>query len=503
MKYNQKRQNNVTNYEGAVAYSMNEEMELYSLAVNCMMSDQFYRKEPEILNRLIELVEKCDSSFIQKLGVYAREEMYLRSIPLVLAVLMAKFKKLNSKYVYRILQRADELLEILALYKTINGSLKPIPNSMKRGLAKAFDKFDEYQFAKYFGKKKELNIKDVMNLVRPKPIGKDREELYKRIENKELKTPYTWEVELSKVGVDKSKVWYDLIKSDKLGYMALLRNLRNILEAVNDKEVIEKVINDLNDEDNVLKSKQLPFRFLSAYLELQNNDSVYTSEILDALDKAVMYSSKNLNFDNESTVLIASDVSGSMDQNLTKKSKIELWQIGILFSMILQRVCKYCITSIFATDFKIWNFSKNNILPNVLRLQDYSNVGDSTNGWKVLDWCIKNNRKFDKIMIFTDCEMWNSEYFVYAYNVSSTPSGRSVTPYSKRVTFADKWHEYKKMCTNAKLYLFNLTGYSTTPIRINEKDVFMISGFSEKIFDMLNAVENQEKVLDKIKEIEL
>jgi hypothetical protein len=486
MRYNQKRQNNVTNYEGAKAYSMNEEMELYSLVVNCMMSDQYYRKEPEILDKLTELVEKCDASFIQKLGVYAREEMHLRSIPLVLAVLMAKYKKLNSKYVYRIVQRADELLEILALYKNINGSLKPIPNSIKRGMAKAFNKFDEYQFAKYFGKKKKLNIKDVMNLVRPKPIGKDREELYKRIENKTLKKPYTWEVELSKAGVDKGKVWCELIKSNKLGYMALLRNLRNILENVNDKDVIEKVINDLSDGDNVLKSKQLPFRFLSAYLELQNNDSVYTSKILEALDEAVKHSNRNLNFDNESTVLIASDVSGSMDQNLTEKSKIELWQIGILLSMILQRKCKYCITSIFATDFKIFNFPKNNILPNVLRLQDYSCVGGSTNGWKVLDWCIINNRKFDKIMIFTDCEMWDSSN--YAHN---------------EITFIDKWYEYKKICKNVKLYLFNLAGYNTTPIRINEKDVFMISGFSESIFDMLNAVENKEKVLDKIKEIEL
>src|SRR5690606_12145018 len=111
--------------------------------------------------------------------------------------------------------------------------------------------------------------------------------------------------------------------SQKLGYMAMMRNLRNILQADVSPNHIQKVYDLLTNEQAVLHSKQLPFRFLSAYRELMNISSAYTGYFLEALETAVKISAQNIKgFDLSTSLLIASDVSGSMYKTVSSKSQI-------------------------------------------------------------------------------------------------------------------------------------------------------------------------------------
>ena len=152
-------------------------------------------------------------------------------------------------------------------------------SNCKKGLSAAFNKFDEYQFAKY-NREAAVKFKDALFLVHPKAKDETQQELFDKIVRDELSIPYTWETELSTLGqikydsqeLKKEAVrlkWEELIYSNKLGYMATLRNLRNILEAEVSKDALKKVCGYLTDEKAVAKSKQLPFRFLAAYLELK------------------------------------------------------------------------------------------------------------------------------------------------------------------------------------------------------------------------------------------
>jgi hypothetical protein len=272
----------------------------------------------------------------------------------------------------------------------------------------------------------------------------------------------------------------------------MLRNLRNILEADVSGEHINKVCDLLSDENAVKNSKQFPFRFLSAYRMLgqrpsrgyyDNNDSnlssPYLGNVLDALETAMVHSSQNIKgFDND-RVLIATDVSASMMSPVSSKSVITMYDIGSVLSMMMYRACKVSTCGIFGNKWMTMNFPKESILRNANDIWKIEGkVGYSTNGYKVLQWANNNNYHYDKIMMFTDCELYGG-------------------------SIQNEWKIFKERNPKAKIYLFNLNGYGTSPLNIQSNDVYLISGWSDRIFDILNSLDKGKDVLNIINEIPL
>lgn len=505
MKFNFLRKENkvVTNYEGAKAYTMTPAEELYSAVVTTGLSNTTYEKGNERLTRIQSLIQKNDPEFVAKLAVYARKDMYLRSIPLVLTTELAKQTSgtdLVSRTIDGVIQRADEITELLAYYQLANErtdlkKLNKLSKQIQKGLVKSFNKFDEYQFAKY-NRKAEVTLKDALFLVHPKAKDENQQAIFNKIVNDSLETPYTWEVELSVLGQTKfaddaerkaafKNKWEELIFSNKLGYMATLRNLRNILEANVSSDAMQKVCNYLSDEKAVRNSKQLPFRFLSAYRELKSMKSPYLSSILEALEDAVLVSAKNIKgFGFDTSVVIAADVSASMQKSVSPRSKVLLYDIGLLMSMMLQSQCKNVISGIFGDTWKRVPMPKNGILRNVDAFyKREGEVGYSTNGYLVIEDLLNRREKVDKVMIFTDTQLWNSK--------------------GTRNSFEDSWNQYKSFHPNAKLYIFDLAGYGRQPLDIRQNDVYLIAGWSDKIFDVLNALEDKKSAVEMIKKVVL
>lgn len=505
MKFNflKKEKSTVMNYEGAKTFTMTPAEELYSAVVTTGLSKTTYEKDNDRLNRIQALIRKNDPEFVAKLAVYARKDMYLRSIPLVLTAELAKQTSgtdLVSKTVDGVIQRADEITELLAYYQTANErtetkKLNRLSKQIQKGLAKSFNKFDEYQFAKY-NRKAEVTLKDALFLVHPKAKDENQQAVFNKIVGDTLETPYTWEVELSVLGQtrfedekEKKKAfknkWEELIFSNKLGYMATMRNLRNILESGVSSDAMYKVCNYLSNEKVVINSKQLPFRFLAAYRELKAIDSPYLSSVLEALEHAVMVSAKNIKgFGFDTSVVIAADVSGSMQQPVSPKSKVLLYDIGLLMSMILQSQCKNVITGMFGDRWMRIPMPKSGILRNVNELyKREGEVGYSTNGYLVIEDLIDRKEKADKVMLFTDTQLWNSK-----------GTGHS---------FEDSWKRYKKIAPEARLYIFDLAGYGKQPLDIRKNEVYLIAGWSDKIFDVLNALENRKSAIQVIKKVVL
>lgn len=475
----------VENHEGAKAFAMTPEWELYSLVVTSMFSDKFYEGTDERLARLRKLIVKVKPEFVAQLAIYAREKMYLRTMPLVLAVELAKVHNgddLVSKLVTRIIQRVDELTEILAYYKIANNlkDIKKESHQLYKGIANAFLKFDEYQFAKY-DKDGDIKLRDVLFKTHPKPTTPEQVELFKKIVDSTLETPYTWETELSAKG-NKPEVWSELISSGKLGYMAVLRNLRNMLDAGVDKAHLADVAARLENPEQVRKSKQFPFRYLSAFRELKNNDSPLASMLLDSLEGAIKTSAENIKgFGYDTTVAIVCDVSGSMQVPVSPKSKVQNYDIGLLLGMLLQSRCKSVVSGMFGDTFKIVNLPKSSILQNVEELHSREGeVGYSTNGYLVLRDLEKKGVQADKVMMFTDCEMWDS------YGSDSMQKA---------------WASYTKFYPSAKLYLFDLSGYGSTPVSTVGTNVYLIAGWSDKVFDVLAAYEAGSTAVEQVKEI--
>ena len=550
MKFNTmiKEQSMTLNHEGAEAFRMSAEMELYTAVVTASLSDKFYETANERIERIAELVGKCDARFVAQLAVYARKEMNLRSVPLLLVVELAKRHSgdnLVSRTIEKVVLRADEIMELLHCYQWRNSQntncteasaqkkkLAKLSHQIQVGLQRAFNNFDEYQFAKYDRNNLEVKLRDALFIVHPKAKDDAQQLLFDKITNNTLETPYTWETELSALGQQEFKTdlkkefafaekWEELIYSGRLGYMALLRNLRNLLECRVSREALTEVAHRLSDEREVKKSKQLPFRFLSAYrgikkignrntqviFEALEKASLATTKVvgneeklllLEALEKAVLATSQNIaGFDEQTRVLLACDVSESMYTPISPKSTVKNFDIGLMLAMLLQNKCKNVICGIFGNEWKVVGLPSSDILSNVGKMYEREGeVGYSTNGHKVIEYLNEHRIVMDKVMMFTDCQMWNSNDQIVTYWRIS--NGIDISK-----TIRKEWEKYKEIAPNAKLYLFDLNGYGTTPLDIVRDDVTLIAGWSDRIFEMLEAIEKGSSVLEEIKRIEI
>ena len=499
------------NRAGGEAFALTPELELYTTVVTASLSNKFYETASERIDRIASLVGRCDAHFVAQLAVYARQKMNLRSVPLLLVVELAKVHSgddLVSRTVEKVIMRADEIMELLSCYQwrnknNISGTggntpkkLGKLSHQIQVGLQRAFNKFDEYQFAKYDRDGLEVKLRDALFLVHPKAKDETQQALFDKIVNRTLETPYTWETELSALGqkVFGSEAakkdsfaakWEELIESGKLGYMAMLRNLRNFLLFDISRDKIKDVADRLSDEYEVYCSKQFPFRFLSAYKELKPIANGKTTILLDALEKAVLASAQNIDgFDENSRVLIACDVSGSMRSPICRNSSVENYDVGLVLAMLLKNRCENVVSGLFGDTWKVINLPSSGILSNVDALYAHAgSVGYSTNGFKVVEYLKTNNIIMDKVMMFTDCQMWNS--------------------YGTGQTIRKEWDEYKKIAPNAKLYLFDLAGYGAVPLDIVREDVYLIAGWSDRIFEILTAIENGSSAIEMIRKTDI
>lgn len=499
------------NHEGGEAYKLSSEMELYSLVCTASLQNKFYETNVQTMNRLRSLVAQCDHEFVARLAVYAREDMNLRSIPVVLTVELAKVHSgddLVARLAERVIQRVDEITEMLAYYQFANDrkgtkKLGKLSNQLRKGIGRSFNKFDEYQFAKY-NRPTDVKLRDALFISHPKAQNEEQRAIFEKIVDGNLETPYTWEVRLSKAGQNgetKKEVWEELIESRKVGYMAMLRNLRNILESEVSDDHIQMVCDYISNENAVLNSKQLPFRYVAAYRMLTTGEAPTMShrwdtsrpttgnvvindprlgQVLQALETAVNISIRNIPmFGDRENVLIATDVSGSMCQKVSDRSVMNYYDIGAVLAMLTHRKVAKSVTGLFGDRFEAFPFPKNNVLENAQKVYELEGkVGYSTNGHKVIEHANAGRIRFDRILIFTDTQMYGG-------------------------SIETEWKKYKENHPYAKLYLFDLCGYGTTPISLRDNDVNLIAGWNDKIFEVLASLEAGDTIIDQINSITL
>ena len=245
-------------HEGAAARHISSELQLRRSVLACLLwESQFYEDGVEIAGRIAELVPKVAVEKVAALAVEAREQMKLRHASLLLVREMARQKTHRapvSETLARVIQRADELAEFVAIYWK-DGRV-PLSGQVKKGLAAAFPKFDEYQLAKY-DRGGPIKLRDVLFLCHAKPRDEDQAAVWKRLIWGRLTTPDTWEVALSS-GANKGEAWERLLREQKLGALALLRNLRNMHEAGVDESLVLNALREMS------AARVLPFRFLAA-----------------------------------------------------------------------------------------------------------------------------------------------------------------------------------------------------------------------------------------------
>lgn len=369
MRTNLKNKSTTFTHEGGKSSVLTPARELRrTVMANMLFEDSFYESGVDAAVRICALIKKVSFDEAAQIAIDAREKMKVRHAPLLVVreLLRNHSGRKVGDLIYQVIQRPDEMAELLALYWKENPNA-PLSAQLKIGLARAFGKFNEYQLAKW-NKEAAVRLRDVLFLSHAKPrlrgkgekftkedrkllsignrisarpfgLGED-EILYGKVAHNQLETPDTWEVQLSTfAGNDAEKrafkraTFERLIKGRKLGAMALLRNLRGMIEAGVDEDVIRAGLSDMNAE------RVLPFRFISA--------AKYAPRLEDALEAAMFRCLAEVpNLGGKTALLI--DHSGSMGGLISARSEISRFDAAAALAMILCETTEQCRVFTFA-----------------------------------------------------------------------------------------------------------------------------------------------------------
>jgi hypothetical protein len=432
------------------------------------LQDQYYRAGQIVAGRLRALIDAIgDKKFVAKAAIYARTKGGMRSVTHLTAGELAhsvKGERWTSAFYNKVVYRPDDAIEILAYYLSVYN--KPIPNALKKGLGAALARFDQYQLAKYRKSDAEISLVDVVNLVHP-----PHTEALKKLVDGTLAPAETWETKLTQAGSAaeseeaavelKKEAWEKLVKSRKLGYFALLRNLRNILQLA--PELANEAIAQLTDETLIRKSLVLPFRFLTAMDALQGTNLPRASSVLAALSDAVDKSLVNVpRF--EGKTLIALDASGSMQGRPM--------QIGSLFAATLAKA-NHADILLFSDDAKYVTTNKRDSTLSIAKQLAQSAKAAGTNFHCIFQTA---NRAYDRIIILSDMQGW----------IGHLAPVQTFEGYRKK-------HK-----ADPRIFSFDLQGYGT--LQFPERNVSCLAGFSDKTMETLKYLDSDRQAL--IREIE-
>lgn len=310
----------IQTHNGAQAYPhLTAEQRLRRSVMSCLLwESEFYEDGQTIAERIAEAASAVSPDTLARVAIEARHEQHLRHVPLLLcAELARRGGKVVGDTIAQVVQRADELTEFLSIYWKVNPPTgkdargQPInvalAKQVKRGLALAFQKFDAYQLAKY-DRANAIRLRDVLFLVHAKPKDEAQAAVWKALVDGTLPSPDTWEVALS-TGGNKRDEFTRLLSERKLGYLALLRNLRGMVEAGVDTGLIrEAIIARRGGAERVL-----PFRYVAA--------ARACPQLEPAIDQALSEAISGLPILPGKTAVLV-DVSGSMNCSLSSKSDL-------------------------------------------------------------------------------------------------------------------------------------------------------------------------------------
>lgn len=467
---------------------------------------------------------------------WARTEGNMRSTPCALLAVAAhsnvyKGTGLVRQYCSSIIQRADELSQVFLAYQNLYG--RPFPNALKRGLAQAFTKFNEYGLVKY-----QSGLGDILKMVERRkdypvseavreflvegtvsnpegvPLIAARKELSKRnsLDKRSLEliksSGATWENVISQFG-NSAEVWEAV--QPNMPYMATLRNLRNLVQANVSQTTIATVVAKLTDPEQVARSRQLPFRFFTAGIALEeagaetkkfsaasnfysgydyaapratavNHFSVQNLQA--AVERALDMSVENIvELSGNTAVLV--DVSGSMyGATVSQRSSLNAAQVSQLMGAICFKASENGVVIPFGQSAAIAVLNKNDsVIATMGKIQTAARkCGHATYAHKAVELLSASKLRVDRIVILSDMQCYGS----MGYGADAPALYSAIDSYRRK---------YNR---EVKIHSVDLMPYgSGSQVPSEDKNVNLVSGWSEKIFNTFAQFEGLESVGDK------
>jgi hypothetical protein len=465
-----------------------------------MQTDELDDTARELLGAAVQVADGQSPEDLLAIANWLRNEVNIRLTPQVLLILASRLmgtKSLVRQYAPFVVRRPDEVKTCILLHRYFFGH-KSLSNSLALGLSDAVSKFGERGLLKYEGQEfpswkdvlcflprrkgwpvadavakyfitgKVVDAKATPVIAARVELGKCKkfDDLAKDLAKKSL---VNWEVLLSQFPNDKKAVWEFLIETDQLYYMALIRNLRNLLQERIGGKHLQKVSLKLADKNEVLKSKQLPFRFLMAHKvisEVPGVDTADASEMMAAIELAANEATYNIPVLPGTTAIFVDD-SGSMKCPVSEKSQVTCASAARALGAIVAKRGERVYLNAFSDNVREVKFSKNDTMIGVANRIPFT--GNGTYGYKCIEWLMENNIKADRVVLLSDQQCYESD----GYGTQS---------------MCDVWQRYRKQNPTAWLHSIHLNGSGDTPVQEGDR-VNLIGGFSQKIVTMLLQTE--------------
>lgn len=397
-----------------------------------------------------------------------RQEDHMRTTPQVILVRAAHHPAVRGtglvrRHAPKIIARADEPAVGLAYQLWRFG--KPVPNALKKAWRDALARFDDYHLAKYRLESREAKTVDVINLVHP------RSEAVSRLARGELRTTgQTWEAIVSEQGSSPAS-WRAAI--EVMGHMALLRNLRNLLQhGIEPSAFVPRLV------AGAATGKQLPFRYYSAYQAIRD---LAPGPVLDGVEECLHVALGNLpRFSGR--VMSLCDNSGSAQSTTTSSmGTMRVSTIANLTGVLAGLRADEGYVGVFGDRLERMAVRRrDSVFSQLDRAEKVAqSIGAATeNGiWLFWDQAIRQRERWDTVFVFSDLQAGHGglygtkpgEYADYIWGKGGhyIDVSRLIATYRQRVN------------PDVHVFLVQVAGYQDTIVPEHYQRTHMLGGWSD------------------------
>lgn len=455
-------------YEGGKNYEKDVLEDWMNFLFSSKMDDGFYENAATQQTRFIELtnlvIDKYGAEFAGKCAMFARNQLGMRSVSqLVSAMLNGQSFERKRDFYKAFCHRPDDMSEIFAAVDMLGGKRS---HAMIRGFADYMSGLSEYNLMKYQMKGKRYNMYDLINIIHPKS------DIVDDYMNGKLEAADTWEVNIS-TGNDS---WKNMVEGNRLDYLALIRNLNNILDEdnIDDAWIKRNLVDQLINEVSIKKSLVFPYQIYTAYRNLR----VQNFAVITALDTAFRIACSNIpKLEGNSVIML--DVSGSMEDRYGDKSNLTIKEVGACYAAALY-INGSCDFIKFGTSAKAQTFKKACGPFQVIReMCDNDSCGWGTDiipAFKLI-----TGKKYARIFVISDMQVMNGARSLYQDTCG-----------------IDSYNGYCHINGRTSMYSFDLGNYHSQLANSKNPDVHLMTALNDNVFKMLEYVENGGKLYNYI-----
>jgi 60 kDa SS-A/Ro ribonucleoprotein len=483
-------------YAYVKAGSANTQGDLFTTLLSGSLTSSPAGYESDDLTTLRREIRQSDADIVAKLAIHFGEGSNFRDLAFLLTAELAAINGNDEKtaqLVERIVRQPTDIPLWLAYYFRATKPTQRPGRAVRKTLNLLLNRLDEFQYSRC-NRNTQLALRNALHLLRPKAADRTRKTLFSGILRDQLPPRSTWEQEWHDLyhqqyeSPEQRQVilrdkWKEGISSFRIGYTALLDNLRPMLCAGVSGKVLKLAAEYLGNAAAVARSGTNSLRMLEVYRALRRMEQGGAGMLAEALEQAVLNSSwARSGFGSKGVSVIAMDVSNSMKRPVDGLSGVQRFDVAPLLAMSWKMRGNQLITGIIGNN---WRPLELPAKPALLAVDEFraheGEAGYAINAWTVLQDLTRRQQVVDRVLIFTDYRLWDNRSF---NQPAGTDLGRC-------------WRQYRnQFAPQAKLYLFDLAGYGSRSLECLEDGVFLIAGWKERMIDILEAVDAGKELIE-------